>query len=89
MSQLQDPELSVAIQSYEGALRPLALRLEGRDGAEYQDLIQEGRISIWQALSRDITPNLDIAMNRMKMWVRHLRPQNPGPYDDIERFDAG
>lgn len=92
---LTDPALSEAIKGYEAGLLPLALRLEGRDGADLDDLIQEGRISVWDALRKDVTPNLDIAFARMKMWVRHLRRQNPVPYaelvrlDDIERTDAG
>lgn len=81
---LADPALSEAIKGYEAALLPLALRLAGRDGAEVDDLLQEGRISVWQALRQGLEPNLTIAFKRMLMWVRTLRPQNPAPYEEIE-----
>lgn len=81
---LTDPALSEAIKGYEAALLPLALRLAGRDGAEVDDLMQEGRISIWQALKQGIEPSLAVAFKRMLMWIRTLRPQNPAPYEEIE-----
>ena len=83
---LSDPQLSEAIKGYEVALLPLALRLAGRDGAEVDDLMQEGYISIWQALKNGRTPSLVIAYKRMIDWVRHLRPQNPAPYADMEEY---
>jgi hypothetical protein len=88
-----DPQLSEAIKGYEAALLPLALRLAGRNGAEVDDLIQEGRISLWGPLAEGTTPSLDICFFRMKMWCRHLIPQNPGPYEEMdllvgERFDG-
>lgn len=79
-----DPQLSEAIKSYEAALLPMALRLAGRDGAEVDDLMQEGYISIWQALKNGVEPSLVVASKRMLMWVRTLRPQNPSPYEDME-----
>ena len=86
---LADPQLSEAIKGYEAALLPLALRLRGRDGAEVDDLVQEGRLSIWHALANGKTPSLDIAFKRMQMWVRHLRPQNPAEYVDMEVWVDG
>ena len=80
---LADPQLSEAIKGYEAALLPLALRLAGRDGAELDDLLQEGRISVWQALERGVVPSMYVASKRMLMWVRHLRPQSPAPYEDM------
>lgn len=85
---LSDPQLSEEIKSYEASLRPFALRLVGRDGAELDDLVQEGRISVWTALAQDLPPSMDIAYKRMLAWVRHLKPQNPIPYEDIERADG-
>lgn len=81
---LEDPALSAAIKSYETSLLPLARRLEGRNGAEVDDLIQEGRLSLWGPLAEGRTPSLDICFMRMKMWVRHLIPQNPGPYEEMD-----
>ena len=81
---LTDPKLSEQIQKYEEALRPFARRLVGRDGAEMDDRIQEGRISVWVALSKGVTPSMEMAYRRMLMWVRTLRPQNPTAYEEIE-----
>lgn len=78
-----DPQLSEVIRGYEAALLPLALRLRGRDGADLDDLLQEGRISIWAAVRRGRVPNLDVAFHRMQDWVRHIRLQNPAPYEDM------
>jgi hypothetical protein len=87
---LADPQLSEAIKSYEVALLPLALRLRGgRVGAEVDDLMQEGRMSIWHAIKNGKTPSLDIAFKRMQMWVRHLAPQNPADYVDMEEWVDG
>lgn len=86
---MTDPQLSEAIKGYEAALLPLALRLAGRDGAEVDDLMQEGRISIWQALMAGAVPSLAIAFKRMLMWIRTLRPQNPAPYEEIEWMHDG
>lgn len=86
---LTDPALSETIKGYEALLLPLALRLAGRDGAEVEDLIQEGRISVWQALKNGAEPSMYIASRRMLMWVRTLRPQNPAPYEEIEAWDGG
>lgn len=86
---LTDPALSLEIAEYEPELLRLALRLRGRDGAEVDDLVQEGRISIWAAISKGTTPSLAIAFRRMLMWVRTLRPQSPAPYHDLLEYDEG
>lgn len=80
---LTDPQLSEAIRGYEKQLLPLALRLRGRDGADLDDLMQEGYISIWAALRRGRVPNLDVAFKRMQNWVRHIQLQNPAAYEDM------
>lgn len=55
----------------------------GRNGAEEDDLVQEGRIHIWLSLSRGIHPSAEMIENRMKDWVRLLDPQNPVPYETL------
>lgn len=88
-AKLTDPHLSKLIKSYEPMMHPLARRLSGRDGAEYDDLMQEGRVAVWQAIENGKTPSTDIAYKRMLNWLRHLRPQNPSPYDEILVLDGG
>lgn len=84
---LTDPALSDAIRGYEAALLPFALRLAGRNGAEVDDLMQEGRLSLWGPLREGRLPSLEVCSLRMKQWVRHLQPQNPCPYQELEWAD--
>lgn len=44
-------------------------------GAEYDDLVQEGLINVWQTLARDVTPSADMIENRMRDYVRWLGNQ--------------
>ncbi len=83
MFALSDPMLSDQIKAYEKDLHPLALRLVGRDGAEYDDLMQEGYIAIWQCLIKGIVPSMTVVFGRMLNWIRHIRLQNPAAYYEI------
>lgn len=63
------------IEPYIGFVVTSASRLAGtrrarQAGAEYDDLYQEGLISVWQSLQRGVNPLLPI-QNRMKDWVRY------------------
>lgn len=84
---MTDPQLSEVIKGYEAALLPLALRLAGRDGAEVDDLMQEGFISIWSALENGVTPSMGIAFKRMLAWIRYIRPHTPCAYTDMLELD--
>jgi hypothetical protein len=44
-------------------------------GAEYDDLVQEGLINVWQTLERDIAPSADMIENRMRDYSRWLGNQ--------------
>jgi DNA-directed RNA polymerase specialized sigma24 family protein len=85
---LSDPALSEAIKGYEMSLMSLALRLVGREGAEVDDLMQEGRIVVWQALVRGLVPSMVLAYKRMISWVKYLRTQNPAPYEEMLSYEA-
>lgn len=63
--------------SYRGLVEALAEKVARspqakRVGAEYDDLVQEGLIDVWQALRREIVPAATQVENRMKMWIRYL-----------------
>ena len=66
-------------------LESVARGFVGRNGAELDDLVQEGRLSIWQAVGRGVTPSRDIVIARMQDWVRYVGIQTgrgKWEYDD-------
>lgn len=71
---------SEAVAAYLPHIRGLAKRYSGIANAEFEDLVQEGMISVWQALSRGLRPSSTVMDQRMKDWVRYLRR--------LERGDA-
>lgn len=80
--------LNEAIAAEEPRLKRLAYRYVDRNGAELDDLVQEGRIAIWQSLERDVHPSNEFIENRMKMWIRHLGGQLPADYEDMLPLEA-
>ena len=53
-------------------------------GAEYDDLVQEGLIDVWQALSRGVTPSAENIERRMIDWIRFQRRQRRGEIGSYE-----
>lgn len=80
---LLEPYLSSAIEAQDAMLHPLAMRLQGRDGADYDDLMQEGRISVWADIMAGREPQAVYAWQRMLKWLRHIKIQSPQPYSDM------
>ena len=81
------------VAAYRGLVASLARKVAGgarasQVGAEYDDLEQEGLISVWQALTRGVTPSAEIIENRMRDWVRYLGRQNPVPYEALLPLDS-
>lgn len=60
------------VAGYRGLVESLAHKFVGRNGAEYDDLVQEGLLAVWQSLERGVTPKAEILENRMKNWGRLL-----------------
>lgn len=82
------PEVTSAqIAAYEPACVALAQRYVGRNGAELDDLVQEGRIFVWQTLQRGIHPSAEMIANRMVDYVRWLGRQTPIPYEAMLPLD--
>jgi DNA-directed RNA polymerase specialized sigma24 family protein len=72
--------MSAAVAEYREAVEALGLRHSRspgaiRVGAEYDDLVQEGLIHVWQSLGRGVAPSADMIENRMSDYVRWLGAQ--------------
>lgn len=77
-----DPDLTPWLPIVEGTARRLAASPRARQvGAEYDDLVQEGLLSVVINLRKGHDPKLAIA-NRMKDWIRYLGRQSAG--DPVE-----
>lgn len=66
---------SAEVAAYEGWIEHLARPYVGRQGAELDDLMQEGRIAVWQTLQKGIRPSETVVQGRMSNWVRFLARQ--------------
>ena len=85
------PEVTDAqIAAYEPLCEALARRFVGRNGVEADDLVQEGRIFVWQSLKRGIHPSAEMIENRMRDLVRLEGRQRQGegvPYEAMLPLD--
>jgi DNA-directed RNA polymerase specialized sigma24 family protein len=68
------------VAAYQVHVEYLAKRLVGFAQAEFDDLVQEGMIAVWQTLSRGLRPSTGVIEGRMIDWVRYLQR--------LERNDA-
>jgi len=78
---------SAQIAAYEPLCVKLARPLVGRNGAELDDLVQEGRIDVWQSLARGVEPAAHLVYARMVDYVRWLGRQTPIPYEAMLPLD--
>jgi DNA-directed RNA polymerase specialized sigma24 family protein len=77
---------SEEVAAYQGLVDRLARKNDGRGGAEYDDLFQEGQIAVWASLRKGIPPSTEFIQFRMSNWVRMLRKQSrrePTDYDEL------
>lgn len=94
---MQTPDLSRQIAEYGGLVAHLAEGLSrsprARDvRAEYDDLYQEGLISVWQALLRGVPVSAEVVEGRMLNYIR-LQGRTSGadygailPLETVEEF---
>jgi capsular polysaccharide biosynthesis protein len=73
-------DINGRIAEYREAVEAIALRVSRgavaiQVGAEYDDLVQEGLINVWQTLERGIAPSADMIENRMRDYSRWLGKQ--------------
>lgn len=88
--------MEATVRSYCGLVATLAEKIAASPrakqvGAEYDDIYQEGLISVWQSVQRGVNPAL-VVENRMRDWLRYLGRQNPVAYEQmlpLEDFGAG
>lgn len=53
-----------------------ARRFDGRHGAEFDDLKQEGLIAVWKSIQGGYFPANIVVQDAMRMWVRKCASQN-------------
>ena len=75
------------VAGYRGLVESLARRFVGWNGAEHDDLVQEGLINVWQTLERGVSPSADIIEHRMKSYAQWLGRQAPVPYEAMLPLD--
>jgi DNA-directed RNA polymerase specialized sigma24 family protein len=63
------------IRSYDPHVASLARKYVGRAGAELDDLVQEGRIAVWQSLEDLRPPSTEFIEFYMRRWIQTLRKQ--------------
>ena len=73
--------------AYQPKVEALAKPFSGIEGIEFDDLVQEGLIAVWQSLERGIEPSAEFIKNRMRDWVRYERRQLPADYGDMLPLD--
>ena len=66
---------SSAIEQYDGLVASLTYRFIGRHDAEFDDLFQEGREKVFEALRKGELPSKRHIENGMRDWVRTLEYQ--------------
>jgi DNA-directed RNA polymerase specialized sigma24 family protein len=72
--------MNTAVAAYRATVEPIAYRLSRTHrarqvGAEYDDLVQEGLIQVWQTLARGLKPAQYMLENRMRDYMRLLGSQ--------------
>jgi len=78
--------LNDQLRSHAGLVESLAERLSRRDRNERDDLIQEGMIAAWEAITGGKLVTEDIVVKRMKKWLKFRGRQKrdvPTSYDKI------
>ena len=63
---------SEAVAAYRDHVEFLARKYKGFAQAEFDDLVQEGLIAVWQSLARGLRPSSEVIEYRLISWVRYL-----------------
>lgn len=74
-----------ALVSYRGLVESLALVVSRspsakRVGAEYDDLVQEGLLSVWQTTARGNLVSKEVVRGRMQDWINFLGKRSGEAY---------
>lgn len=76
------------IERYKPMVTKMAKRLSGLRGAEYDDLVQEGYISVWLAYRDGHTPSQIVCRNRMRNWVRLCARRGFSGHDALDYVES-
>lgn len=66
------------IAAYQAMVEKEARTLVGLEGAEQDDLVQEGLIAVWKALEFNTFPSKLVIRGRMLNWIKVLGRQRRG-----------
>lgn len=88
-------DINDRVADYRGLVESLAAKLSRspssvRVGAEYDDLVQEGLIFVWQSIGRGVEPKGDLIEGRMLNWIRLMGRQlggDPVAYEALLPLD--
>lgn len=70
------------VQMFEPMVRALARKYVGRNGAEYDDLVQEGLIDVWLTLRAGKFPSPKYIQMRMSRYCTFLAKHQHLSYDE-------
>lgn len=79
--------MNEAVANYSEAVNSLAYRYVGWNGAEHDDLVQEGLIAVWMSIHKGFDPSRQVIEGRMKNWAKFLGSQLPTEYNDMLPLD--
>lgn len=81
-------DINGQVAGYRDLVESLAQKHVGPNQAEFDDLVQEGLIAVWETLERGQIPAAEQIENVMKKWVRTLGYQiGKGIRRDGEEFE--
>src|SRR6187551_2305397 len=83
---MENRELEGQLREHAGLVESLADRLSRRDRSERDDLVQEGLIACWEAITGGKPVTEDIVVKRMAKWLRYRGRQKrdvPTSYDKL------
>lgn len=63
---------SEAVAKYWPLVVSWANKFNGVGTAEFDDLVQEGAIAVWQTLEKGHIPSNAVIVNAMRDWIRHV-----------------
>jgi hypothetical protein len=84
-------DMNGRVAGYRGLVESSAHKLAAtrraiRAGVEYDDLVQEGLLAVWQSLGKGRPPNAEHVEGRMRNWIKHLAAQ-AGLSQGAQHFD--
>ena len=73
----------LVIETWMEDITKIAWKFTGKFGAELDDLVQEGMISVWMNLEAGKSPSKTAIKHRMINWVDHIKRHQPYKLDVV------